>query len=199
MDRDDVNRDGDGDGSDNDDADARALARWLADARAEEHVAARTRVRRLVDQASEEGTLLSGLLDLAERGAAVRLDTDGGRAFAGVIAGVGRDVVMISGDGFTAAIAASAIASVRTMDEGARAPLEARAPVRAATFLDTLIELAADGTPVAVVVRGAPSDTLSGTIVAVGKDVVTMRTEGGPRLTTYVALPALLAVLLPSG
>lgn len=181
-----------------DPADHDPLARWLADARAEEDVAARGRVRRLVDQAAEEGTLLTACLDLAERSATVRIDTAAGRAIHGVIAGAGRDFLLVAGDGIRTLVALRAVVAVRTSEPGSRPPAGARQAPHSGTFVDALTDLMADRLPVAVVVDNGTGEPLRGTVVAVGSDVVTLQTEGEAPTTVYSRLESLVAVLLRS-
>lgn len=156
-------------------------------------------MRHLVDQAAEEGTLHAALLDLAERAALVRIDTSAGRSFHGVVTGVGRDFVVVAGDGPPAVVVADAIASIRTTDVLARAPAGARAPARGRAFSDALAAFAAERRRVGLVPVDGRAETVTGTLAAVGTDVVTLRTEAAPPLTVYVALSSLAAVLLPSG
>jgi hypothetical protein len=176
-----------------------AFAEWLADARVEEEVAARSRVRRLVEQASEEGTLVAALLDLAERSATVRIDTVAGRSFHGTIAAVGRDVVAVAGPGPAALVALGAIVAVATADAGARPPTTARPTTRTESLHTALGDLSAERALVGLVVTGGRDEVVTGTLVAVGTDVVTLRTDGAPGRTLYVALTSVVAALLPSG
>jgi len=181
-----------------DPADRDALTRWLAEARAAEDAAARTRVRRLVGQAAEEGTLLTACLDLAERAATARIETTAGRTIQGVIAGAGRDFVLVAGDGGRALVALSGVVAVRTTDPAARPPAEPRPPL-GASLVDALAELMADRLSVGIVMNDGRGDLVTGVVVAVGADVITLRTDGEPPLTVYLRLESLVAVLLTSG
>lgn len=174
------------------------LARWLADARADEEVAARSRVRRLVRQEEEEGTLVGALLDLSERAIPVRVETAAGRAFHGLIAGVGHDFAMLRSDAATVLLPLRAVAAIAPVGDTVLPAPGTRHAAAARSLAAALHDACAEGLDIRLLVEGR-DEAISGTLVAVGADVLTLLTAGPSRRTTYVTVASVAGVLLPSG
>lgn len=184
-----------GDDREDDDGFVRALQRMVADTTADE--VARDRVReRGLRQAAEEASTLSGLvLDLSERQAQVGVRTSTGRTHRGRIVAVGRDFFVVR-DGsappvfvpFAALIALRPTGPVSGDNDGDRpAPLDL-------SFVALLGELAAERSRVQVVT--GDGDATSGTLRAMGADVLTIAVDAEGRVKLYVALQAVAEVVL---
>ena len=173
------------------------LERWAGDARVDEAARRRSRERWLTQSAEEGGTLLGVLADLAERGVAVALRTSGGRRHGGVVRAIGADFVALdtaaSGE---VAVALAAISSVRTRP-GHTPPAGDRAVRSDLRLADVLAGLAAERERALVVSRDG-SDTVAGTVRAVGRDVVVVRVDGDGLsvATAYVPLAAVGEVVI---
>ncbi len=163
------------------------LEQWAADARAREAADARVRERWLRAQAAEEASLAGVLLALAERREGVVLTTAAGGRHRGVVTGVGLDFVAVEVPAGTATLVAlSALAGVRVAEDG-MGPRR-RSPARTATTgdrvgqgalgvrLGDVLAQAAGQRPRVSVHAGAVS--VVGELAAVGRDVLTVRTDG---------------------
>lgn len=170
-----------------------ALTAWSADTRTREAVAARTRERWLRQQAQEEATWLGVLVDLAERGSDVTVGLDG-RSASGRLVGVGADLCVLAHAGGTTLIALAHVRSVRAGDTSPAAGSDRR-PALQVSLPEALAALAAERDPVAVTLGGGGE--LRGVLVAVGADVVTLRSRSRPWTHTYVPLAA-VATCSPS-
>jgi hypothetical protein len=163
---------------------------WLLDdARADEQGRARRR-ERFLRQAAEEGATFVGLLlDLAERGGAVRIRTASGRTHVGPIAVVGRDFVAVA----DALVRLTAVTAVREdVATVGRAPTGERQPLDL-TFLDALARLAPERVRVALVTNG--HELVAGELRSVGLDVVALATDGADGGLVYVPGVSVLEVL----
>lgn len=173
------------------------LARWTADARADEAARARMHERWLRRQAEEDAHFSGVALDLAEAGTPVAVGLAGGRTLRGRLAGVGRDFwVLDPGGGPATLVAIGAIATVRP-DPGQRArpaASERRAPLDA-VLADVLAGLAGDRPRVRVTTAGG-TDGLVGELAAVGADVATLRLDGEQGASVYVRLGSIRVVTL---
>ncbi len=171
----------DGSSSGSEDLD-RALLGLTDDARAEAHARTRRLTGSLRRQAEEEGTVAGVLLDLAERHEHLVLSTAGGRTLRGTIAIIGADFVALrSPAGVRTYVPTGRIASVRTE------------PVVARTVGDRVVQVAETlrghlGTSAEerqwVSVHSLSTETVSGTLLAVGQDLLTVRSDQGT--TTYL-------------
>ncbi len=176
------------------------LARLVADSQASAAARARSRERSLRQQATEEATFTGLLLDLAEDGSEVSIRTRAGRSVYGVIAGLGRDFILLrTGAGADTLVVLRALAAVRRRP-GQHAPDTAGArPTAGKTSLAAhLSGLAPERPRVAIAVDGEPM-MLNGELRAVGVDVATLRLDGEPPVTAYVALASVSLVVLASG
>jgi len=194
---------GDGDieaGLDRLDAD---LAVLIGDAHAVAATEARIRERHLRDAAAGDATLLGVLLDVAERRQPVSLRSRSGRTVQGWVVVVASDAVVVEGGGgLLTYLRVASLATVRPAT-GPLAPKSGRSdeagnrrPPRATSFAALIADLAADRPRVALDVEGE-GGLLTGELRSVGVDLLRLRLDGDPPVTTHVALAQLsgLAVL----
>ncbi len=171
----------------------RALARWMADASVDEAARARARARWLQVQAEESATLLGTLVGLAERGAAVVLELTGHRV-RGTVSGVGVDFVAVQADAGRSVLVPTAAIAVARAEPGGDDVVGDRSPVLDLTLGAVLRPVAADRPTVLVrTTTGAP---IRGELRAAGTDVVRLRVEGDPPATVWVALAAVVSIVL---
>src|SRR5690606_37560812 len=134
--------------------------------------------------AAEEGTLAGVLVDLAERGDAVLVVGAGGRRHRGHLVAVGSDFAALrTGEGREVLVAHRGMASVATADGAAPAAGD-RPLVLRVGLLEALAVLAEDRPRVLAVPVGAGDGAdagVAGELVAVGRDVLTVRLEGAGR------------------
>lgn len=175
-----------------------AFARWAADERVREAARQRSRERWLRQQASEEATLAGILTDLAERRAEVVVTTRT-RQMAGWLLGVAKDFFVLEDrDRAGVLVATEHLASISPLTRDAQRadPSGERPPPLSLLLVDALVMLTADRSPVRLgLVDG---EAVLGDLVAVGRDVVTLRRgpqEGGRGPTRpgnlYVALASI--------
>lgn len=173
------------------------LARWTADARAEEAAGARVRERWLRQQAAEDARFAGMLVDLAEAGAGVTVRTTAGRTLHGRIAAVAADFCLLRHDGGLATfLTFGAMATVRP-EPGHRAgdADSARISPLALGLAEVLARLAPEHHRVRVVMDGG-GEALAGELRTVGADVATVRLDGDPPATVYLQLGAVREVTL---
>jgi len=171
------------------------VVEFLDRARADDAAQARSRRRWLRHQAEEGATLVGTLVDLAERAATVVLATTGGRRWTGRLVDVVDDALVLEAPGARVLVATWALASVRVPDGGAPAD-GARAPATRTSLLD-LLAVATEERREIVVHPGA-GEAVRGRLLAVGVDVLTVRSAAGG--TTYVAATSVSeAAVLASG
>lgn len=168
------------------------LARWTGDSRSDEAARSRTQERWLRQQAVEDARFAGLLLDLSERGVVVALGTTAGSVLRGRIAAVAADFVLIahSDGGQVCLVALGCLATVRP--EPGRHQSEAtadRAAPLTATLADVLAGMAADR-PRVRIVGVAAAGAVTGELRAVGADVMTLRLDGRPPPTVYLAVDA---------
>ncbi len=174
---------------------AAEFARWAAQDRASAAAESRQRSRWLGQQASETATMAGILLDLAERTNAVVLCA-GGQTFRGALVGVGKDFCAVDEAERSVVVRLGAVTTVRAHDDEGSAPTDGptagdRVPPLAMGFVDTLTALASERNHVGMVL--ADGRRLSGDLVAVGTDVVSLRGPRPSRRITVVSLPAAVA------
>jgi len=165
--------------------------------------AARVRQRWLRQAAEESATFAGLLLDLAEVGTAVSFGLRNGQRRSGRIIGLGADFVALEvgagAGGEDHWIRLGVIASLR-LAPGAVTPMAAEGdrPVTSEVeLIDLLAERVADA---ARVLLSVGDETLSGRMVAVGSDVISIRSDDVPPTMTYVSAASLwAAVVLRSG
>jgi hypothetical protein len=169
----------------------------LDEATAGEQASARGRERWLRRQATEEATLVGTLLDLAESAVRVSMWTGSDRRVDGVPVGVGPDVVVLRDRGEHVAVRIAAITVVRPAPgQGAVAATGDRPAAMRVGFLDLLGHLAEGRPEVALVLD--TGDTLAGTLLAVGADVLTVQVGGGSDLA-YSSVARCASVRFRSG
>jgi hypothetical protein len=167
-----------------------AFGAWAAEHRAGAAAEARSRERWLRQQVAETATLAGTLVDLAEQGADAAVIV-GPRRVTGRLIGVGGDgCVVADRAGAVTIVALAHVSAVRVAGRrpGTGEATGARPPAGAWDVADAMAALAAERSPVRISLRGG--ETLSGDLISVGDDVLTVRlAEGGMRV--YVALGAL--------
>jgi hypothetical protein len=164
-----------------------SFARWAAAERVGAAAQSRSRERWLRQQAAETATLVGTVVDLAEQRADVAVLV-GARTIGGRIVGVGRDgLVMAEASGAATVVPLDRVVAVRVA--GRRTGTgEATGGRRAAgewRVVDALAALAAERSPVRLGVTGG--EILSGTVLTVGEDVLTVQLAAGG-LRAHVAL-----------
>lgn len=178
---------------------AARLARFVGDARAGEAAGARSREAFLRRTAADEGTFAGILVDLAERGDAVLVIGAGGRRLRGHLVAVGSDFAALrTADGREALLAHRGITSVTTGD-GAPAAAGDRALLLRFGLPEALAVLAEDRPRVLAVTVGAHTGAdagVAGELVAAGRDVLTIRLDGGGRRRAYLPTANLAEVSL---
>lgn len=171
------------------------LVELLDEGRAGEGAAARARERALRQVAEEEAGLAGTLVDLAERGSAVAVRTDGGRTHHGALVAVGSDYCVVRAEsGAEVHLRLAAVATVRphpgerhVAAAGDRRPSDLR-------LLEVLGRVAHHRMRVTLVTRGG--DVVVGRLLAVGADVVSVRLDGGAAEPCYVAAGAIIEAVL---
>jgi hypothetical protein len=167
------------------------LERWAQASRVDEAARQRARERWLRQAAEEGGTLLGVLADLAERGVTVTVRTGGGRRHCGPVRAIGADFVALDTTvGGEVLVASAAISSVRAQP-GAVSPAGDRTVRSRLGLTEVLAGLAAERERVMVVSLDG-GDAVTGTVRALGRDVVTLRVDGPAQATmAYVPLAAI--------
>ncbi len=171
------------------------LAHWSGQTRVAEAVNRRRRAAWLSRQADGEVDLSGVLTALGERDRPVAVGLVNGRHHQGRLVAVGADVVVLASSTGRVWLARSALAWLRTPHRDPAGP----GPVEPATaggpdLAGELTDLAQERARVAI--RGAhPDDPLVGHLVAVGRDVLTLRDDGGGLI--YVALASVAEVSEP--
>ena len=174
----------------------RELTELVDAARLAEAGAQRSRERWLRQQAAEEARLSGLLLDAAERRTVLTLRTRATQLHRGRVLTVGRDFCGLEASGGDETfIRFGAIILVRP-DPGTRAtvPIDARVAPLDLSF-DGLLAREAPTQPSVVLVLDGDREGVSGRLLAVGADVLTLATT--PRTTlVYVTLAAVLEASL---
>ncbi len=162
-----------------------AFVRWAADQRTATAAADRVRERSLRDQAAATATWMGVLVDLAEQAAVVTVMVAGQRR-SGHLVGVGRDFcVLQTAHGRAVLISLPEIAQLwPDSGRGDDPPTGDRPPSIDLPLMTGLALLAEERSPV-VLVSGYGLET-AGELVAVGEDVVTLRTAPPARRLVHV-------------
>ena len=159
------------------------LTAWSSEQRADEAATARAVGRSLRQQAAESATLAGTLVDLVEAGASVLVHVRGGRSVRGTAAGVGRDFLAVRAElGSVTLVPFTAVTAVRPLGAPPRPASGDRRPHRR-TFVQ-LLTMAAEERPHVRVATG--DDAVTGELLAVGEDVLSIRVEGEPPTVVYV-------------
>lgn len=152
-------------------------------------VARRTMRREFNDRAGELATWVGVLQDLAERRVAVAVHVGGGRCHRGRLTAVGRDHLVVVGEGDgTVLVSLAAVQLVRPQPATDR--VIARSDRRPAerTLLEALEDLLPTDPEVVVGIRALP-ESVRGRVVGLGLDVLTLRTiDGGVNVVPHLAI-----------
>ena len=179
-----------------DDDDLTALVHGPGATAGDDAAAARSRERWLRQEA-EDGATFEGLLcDLADLGAGVTVSCHSGSSHAGRVVEVAAGCFVLAlGDGARAVLEVGAVAAVRPdPDHRLGAAAGNRVPPSART-IDEVLRSELDRRPrIRVVSAGGPP--LTGRLLAVGLDVVTVALEGADRSVCYIPSSSLSEVVL---
>jgi hypothetical protein len=168
------------------------LAARVAELAVDEAARERSRAHWLARSAAAEGTVAGVLEDLAERGRPVLVHLHNGRLHRGTVAGVGADFTVVrTASGRDVLVALAALASVRTLPGEAPTSGDRFRPTTA-TLAEALAGLADERARVMVVGADA-RQAVVGELRAVGRDVLTIRGDGG---TAYVVLASVAEISL---
>jgi hypothetical protein len=166
------------------------LARWTGDRRASDEAHSRREEAWLRRQAEEEARFTGLVLDLAEQGATVTVQTTAGRRHHGTVVAVADDFLVLDAHR-PVLLAYRAIAVVRSTAAVAGpsrvAPLGTR-------LVHALAGIAADRPRVLLVVDG--SEPLHGELRSVGHDILALRLDGPDGAVLHVRLDAVGEVTL---
>ncbi len=166
-----------------------ALDAWVAERRAVEAIAERRRAWWLRQQHERDATLAGVLLALAERAATVVVATTGGRRHRGTVELVGTDVVAVRTGRRRVLVALGAVATVRSEPGGGPVPADGDRTVASGVTLGGMLADALEDRPtVTVAVHG--EHPVTGVLVAVGRDAVTVDPQGAVTGPVVVALHA---------
>lgn len=187
------------DGSSGVDALTAEFARWAARARVLDAAAERSRQRWLAQQAAESSTLVGLLLDMAERRGEVTLRSPS-RAYHGRVAAVGSDFCVVEDVSQLAVILRlSALVGVQPAEPAPATTGPGRRSALSMGLAEALSLLAADRQPVRVAT--ASTETVTGELLSLGLDVLTVGTGAGAastrarqRRVAWVPLAAVEAV-----
>lgn len=165
------------------------LARWAGDRRADDEARSRAEEAWLRRQAEEEARFTGLVLDLAEQGATVTLTTTAGRRHHGTIKAVADDFLVLEAEGGRPVLLPyRAVATLRT---NARTEGAVRRATLGARLVHVLASLAAERPRVIVAVG---TETLTGELRSVGKDVLALRLDEASAV--HVRLDAVSEVTL---
>jgi hypothetical protein len=171
------------------------LDAWLADARVEGSADARARERWLHAAAEGDATFGGVLLDLAERRTDIAVSTSGRRRHHGRVEVIGTDFLSLRAPaGPEVLLALSTITAVRTVPR-ADPSVGERLVTTELRLAEVLSELAVERARVLLVPLNG-TDIVAGELRAVGRDVVTVRTDGDAPAITYMPLRAIAEVTL---
>ena len=172
------------------------LQRLLDEERARAASRERARIRNLDAQASEEATFVGTLRDLSAQRAPVGVHTRAGRAHHGIVTRVAADHCVLHGEGaWPVYLALDAIASVRPAP-GMTVPDAGLGEATSDRTLAEALARIAPERPRVAVVTGDDHAALTGDLVAVGRDVLTIRLDAGRSETVHVRVPALAEVVV---
>ncbi|MDQ6928911.1 MAG: hypothetical protein M3159_09685 [Actinomycetota bacterium] len=180
--------------------DVDGIERWAADARAADAIDARVRERWLRTQAEESSTLAGVLVALAETATPVVVTTSTGRRHGGLVTMVGEDFFAVRrGEERVTLVAMAAVGSVEPPSSKGSLPIEGeRQPSSSPVTLRDVLGHAVGDRPRLMLYAGDARTT--GRLIAVGLDVVTVRTDADPPTLAYVSLGSVSeASLLDSG
>lgn len=164
-----------------------SFERWAASERAAEHAAARARTAWLARQSASSATWTGVLLDLAEQGAPVVV-TLGPIRLTGRLVGLGRDFCVLEQPNQRPTVIALAALTTVAPAGGKSGPGGQRSPSLSLGFSSVLEALMEDRAPLVVHPWAGPA--IDGELIAVGEDMLTVRTTEPPRRPIHVPLGA---------
>jgi len=159
------------------------LDRFLDDARVAESARARQQERWLRQVDEEDASLVGALIDLAERGTAVVVDATTG-VHRGRLRLVASDFCILTNGREEVWITYRAIAIVRPEASEWRTPASGSRVAGALRLVDALGTLVGERPKLTFVLEGARR--VSGVLVGVGRDVVSVRLVGDAAAMAYV-------------
>ena len=172
--------------------------RLLDDARSDALTQARVRERWLRRQATESATLVGTLVDLAESGVALSVTLVGGRRHDGVAVGLGHDVLVLLDRGEHVAVRLGSVTLIRP---GPGSAVDRASGDRAAAidlgFVELLGRMVDERPEVGVAL--VTGETLAGSLLAVGSDLLTLRLAPGADGIAYCSAAAVSSVRFRSG
>jgi len=168
------------------------LEAWVARLRAGEEIEARRREVWARQQLSEDATLAGVMVDLAERGPHVVVDSCRGSRTLRIVA-VGRDFCAGVDRSRWVLVALGAVESIRSTSASLQ-PGGHRAHTLDVTLAEALSDLLADRPRLTMATTSGR--LVSGELRAVGADVVTVRTESDPPGVAHVVLDRIVEVLV---
>ncbi len=167
------------------------LTRFLAEQRADAAAAGRARERWLRQAADEEALVAGVLLDLAERADTVMVQGVASRTHRGQVRGVGEDFVALRTRRTDVLLPFDAVVAIRP--EGEPLAGATRAQALDLGLAEALAAVAGDRPRVLLVSRDGTGQ--SGTLCAVGRDVLTLRLAEAAG-TVYVPIASVAEVTL---
>ena len=174
------------------------LARLVADTRQVDASRARARERILRQQAAEETTLLTLLVDLCEARADVTIAVACGHTIHGPLRLIGRDFVVVAARGADTIVPIAEIGSIRggpNMRNGE--PSGDRTNDLGSSLAAHLGGLAPERPHVTIVHRGG--NVVNGELRAAGPDVLIVHVDGAASMTAYVPLPSVSLLTVWAG
>jgi hypothetical protein len=167
----------------------------VSDARTADAAASRSRERWLRVQADESATFSGVLVDLAERATPVLVHGRAGRKHRGTIAAVAADFCALrTAGGRDVLLAFGGIGSIRPDSRGP-GPVGDRV-VHAELGLPEMLAMLVADRPRVLIVTNTDTDGVAGELRSVGRDLVTLKLDGEPRATAYVAISAIAELSL---
>jgi hypothetical protein len=171
------------------------LERWVAEARSADAAAAKARARWMRVQSEESATFGGVLIDLAERAAPVVVHTRAGRRHHGVIVVVAVDFCALrTVGGHEVLVAYRGIASVRPDADGPGPSGDRLVPAEVA--LAEMLSIVNGDRPRVLVLTTVDDEGVAGELRSVGRDVITLRLDGGSRAPVYVPIDTITEVVL---
>lgn len=182
-------------GPDHDDA---RLDSWLDELRSDAAVQTRRREQWLRRQAAEDATVAGVLVDYAEHGSVLAVTTRSGNRHVGRVRGAGALLVTLDVTGARVVIEVDEIDTFRALSTGERhalAPTGHRSRTETTTMSEVLAQAADERPEVTLITRSG--EVVSGTLMAVGRDVVMLRPPAESALV-YLPLASVSEALLPA-
>lgn len=163
------------------------FARWSAGQRAAEAARSRSLERSLRDQAVSSASWAGTLVDLTEASSPVTLCVGAAR-LSGILQAVGSDFCVLKGPRRPVLVPIARIAAVWPEATTHAPPAGGRFPTLELSMAAALSMLAEERAPVTVKLAGGHQ--VSGDLLAVGEDVITVREPEGRRRSALVPVEA---------